>query len=427
MPKVRLATSIALGILVLGLLPAAPAEAQHRVDVGDVIEIVVARVPELQRRTTVKVDGSISFPLLGSLAVAGLSPSQLEAKIQATLASKVFQRRSADGRESEVLIDRDEVTATVVEYRPIYVSGDVARPGEHGYRLFMTARQAIALSGGYDLMRARMSNNPLFELADLRTEHESLLTELAREQARVWRLKSELGYQDNIDQNTLMDVPTARPVLAQIVSVEAEHLKVRQADHRRQKAFLQLAVKTGDQQIGVLSEQQHKEEQGVKADNDELQKVLELYGKGALPSPRVTDARRGLLLSSTRKLQTTAQLMLVKRQQDDLVRQMEKVDDQRNIDLLRELQDAAVKLTSVKAKLQGVREKLQYAGVRSPLIGGQRSKPEISIIRKSKNGREKLIAEEDTELQPGDVVEVALKVDLFAELSDPARRDPAQR
>ena len=81
MPKVRLPTSIAWGILVLGLLPAAPAEAQHRVDVGDVIEIVVARVPELQRRTTVKVDGSISFPLLGSLAVAGLSPSQLEAKI----------------------------------------------------------------------------------------------------------------------------------------------------------------------------------------------------------------------------------------------------------------------------------------------------------------------------------------------------------
>jgi polysaccharide biosynthesis/export protein len=286
MPKVRLPTSIAWGILVLGLLPAAPAEAQHRVDVGDVIEIVVARVPELQRRTTVKVDGSISFPLLGSLAVAGLSPSQLEAKIQATLASKVFQRRSADGRESEVLIDRDEVTATVVEYRPIYVSGDVARPGEHGYRLFMTARQAIALSGGYDLMRARMSNNPLFELADLRTEHESLLTELAREQARVWRLKSELGYQDNIDQNTLMDVPIARPVLAQIVSVEAEHLKVRQADHRRQKAFLQLAVKTGDQQIGVLSEQQHKEEQGVKADNDELQSARALRQRGPAQSSR---------------------------------------------------------------------------------------------------------------------------------------------
>jgi polysaccharide biosynthesis/export protein len=419
MPKLRLPISIKRGVLVLSLVYAvAPAEAQDRVDVGDVIEIFVARVPELQRRVAVKSDGTISFPLLGSLAIGGLSPSQLEAKIQTTLASKVFQRRTADGREIEVLIDRDEVTATVAEYRPIYVNGDVAKPGEHHYRPFMTARQAVALSGGYDVTRVRVTNNPLFESADLKSEYESLWTEFAKEQAHVWRIKSELGYTDNIDQKALMDVPIAQSMIAQIVGVEAEYMKMRRADHQRQKAFLQRAIKTGDEHVGVLSEQQKHEEQGVKADIEELQRVVDLFGKGSSTSLRVTDARRGLLLSSTRKLQTTAQLMQLTRQQDDLARQLEKVNDQRNIELLRELQDAAVKLSSIRAKLQGVGEKLQYTGVRSQLIDGQRTKPEISIIRKGEKGREQFVADGDTELQPGDVVEVALKYDYVAEASD---------
>ena len=132
--------------------------------------------------------------MLGSLAVVGLSLSQVEAKVKATLASKVFRRRTADGRETDVLIDRDEITATVAEYRPIYVNGDVARAGEHRYRPFMTARQAIALSGGYDVTRVGGPTTQLFESADLKGEYESLWADFAKEQARVWRIKSELGY-----------------------------------------------------------------------------------------------------------------------------------------------------------------------------------------------------------------------------------------
>jgi polysaccharide biosynthesis/export protein len=387
------------------LLSVVPARPEYRVDTGDVIEIFVARVPDLQRRVTVKMDGTISFPLLGTIVVSGLSPSQLQAKIQSILATKVFQQRASDGREVELAIDPDIVTATVVEYRPIYVNGDVSKPGEYPYRPFMTARQAVAMSGGYDLMRARMVN-PFFESADLRSEYASLWIELAKLQTRVWRIKTELGDKDNVDPDALLDVPLSRATISQTVKVETEQLAVSQADHQRQKAYLQRSIRQGDEQIAVLSEQQHQEDQGVRSDNEELQKVLELYGKGALPSPRVTDARRAVLLSSTRKLQTTAQLMQMKRQQDDLIRQMEKLDDQRKIDLLRELQEAAGKVGALRAKLQGVTEKLQYATAR--IAGGNDVKAKIAVIRK---GETRIPADEDFELQPGDVVEVALRLD----------------
>ena len=80
----------------------------------------------------------------------------------------------------------------MAEYRPIYVNGDVSKPGEYPYRPATTARQVIAVAGRYDIMHIRM-NNPYLESADLRSEHASLWTEFAKEQAHMWRIKNELG------------------------------------------------------------------------------------------------------------------------------------------------------------------------------------------------------------------------------------------
>ena len=74
-----------------------------------------------------------------------------------------------DGREDAIIIEPNDVIATVVEYRPIYVNGDVSKPGEHPYRPQMTVRQAVALSGGFDVLHATI-NNPYLEVADLRSE-----------------------------------------------------------------------------------------------------------------------------------------------------------------------------------------------------------------------------------------------------------------
>ena len=292
---------------------------------------------------------------------------------------------------------------------PIYVNGDVSKPGEYPYRPATTARQVIAVAGRYDIMHIRM-NNPYLASADLRSEYASLWTEFAKEQAHMWRIKNELGDGSQISPRVLGDVPIAQSALSKIVNAETEYLKTKQSDYQREKAFLQRGVRQGDDEVRVLSEQQKNEEQGFQSDLEELQKVGDLFGKGALISPRVTDARRAVLLSSTRKLQTTAQLMQVKKQQDELTRKLEKLDDQRRLDLLRELQDTSVKLNEIREKLQSVGEKLQYtAMVRSQLARGAGNKAEIAIIRKGEKGQDRTIASEDTELQPGDTVEVSLR------------------
>ncbi|NGX96024.1 MAG: exopolysaccharide biosynthesis protein, partial [Candidatus Afipia apatlaquensis] len=129
-----------------------------------------------------------------------------------------------------------------------------------------------------------------------------------------------------------------------------------------------------------------------------------------LPSPRVADSRRAVLMSSTRKLQTSAQLMQIKQQQDDFTRQIGKLDAERKMELLRELQDANLRLAEVRAKLQSTAEKLQYATiVKSQFVRGSGSEPQIAVIRISEKGQLRILANEESELQPGDVVEITLR------------------
>ncbi|WLA67646.1 polysaccharide biosynthesis/export family protein [Bradyrhizobium diazoefficiens] len=397
-------TLVAIGLTI----PVTQARAEYLVNIGDVLEIAVAGVPELRHRAPVQMDGNVSLPLIGTLPVAGLPLPQIRAKIGAALARKVFRQRTADGRETVVVIDADEVTTIIAEYKPIYANGDVSKPGEYPYRPSITARQLVAAAGGYDIMRIRM-NNPYLESADLRSEYGSLWTELAKEQARMWRIKTELGEGAQISPGALTDAPLARSAISDIVNSEKEYLKTKQSDYQQEKTFLQRGIRQGDDEVRVLSEQQKKDEEGLQGDLEELQKATELFGKGSLISPRVTDARRAVLLSSTRKLQTSAQLLQVKKQQDEFVRKLAKLDDQRRLDLLRELQETSVKLNQIREKLQSVGEKLQYTTmVRSQLVRGAGNHVEIAVIRKGDKGQERIIASEDTELQPGDAVEVSL-------------------
>ncbi len=403
---------VKIGALICSVLlySMVPARAEYLIDVGDTLEISVAGVPELRQRVVVQLDGSISYPLLGAtFIVAHLSPSAVRAKVREALPSKVFRQRTPDGRDNVVLIDPDQITINLIEYRPIYVDGDVSKPGEQVYRPLMTVRQAIAVAGGYEIMRFRM-NNPFLEAADFRSEYESVWTEFARELAHIWRLKNELGDESKADQAILGGIPLRSSLVSEISRLEAEQLKAHQSDHERQKEFLRRGIKELDGQIGILSDQLKKESGGLQSDTEDLQRMNLLFGQGNVPISRISDARRMLMLSSIQKVQTLSELVRTKRERDDLTRQLEKLDALRSIDLRQELEGASVKLNQLKAKLQAVGEKIEYTAlVRSQLLRGGGSKPEIAVVRKGVKGRERFVAEDQTELQPGDTVEVVLR------------------
>lgn len=120
-----------------------------------------------------------------------------------------------------------------------------------------------------------------------------------------------------------------------------------------------------------------------------------------------------LQFSVSQLLQTESQLVQAERDRDEFTRKLHKFNDQRRLEALRDLQDATVRLASTKARLKAASEKLLYTStMRSQLVQGQGSKPQIALYRKSEGGVDRLAADEDTLLAPGDTVEVTLQLNL---------------
>jgi polysaccharide export outer membrane protein len=277
----------------------------------------------------------------------------------------------------------------------------------------MTVRKAVALSGGYDILPVKISN-PYLDTADFRGEYEALWLEFAKQQARVWRLKAELEGRDVDDDNTVsqkipVDAPISRVMIAQIVNLATDQLMTRRADHKSQEAFLKQSIEQMDKRIETMSQREAQEKQGAAADAQDLERVASLLANRSLVHSRLIEARRNVLLSVTRNLETATELMQLRQQKTDLERQLDRLADTRNITLLQELEDATVRLGEVRSKLQSVGEKLRYTALaKAQFADGDQKKPVITVHRKDSAGVQKQVVDEAFELQPGDVVEIAV-------------------
>ena len=102
----------------------------------DVFEVRVHLEESLSGTFRVDGNGTISYPLLGELEVAGLT---------ATGISELIRERLADGylREPHVSVFVQETNS-----RKITVIGEVKKPGRYVYKDDMTVVDAIAESGG---------------------------------------------------------------------------------------------------------------------------------------------------------------------------------------------------------------------------------------------------------------------------------------
>ncbi|QCI69527.1 sugar ABC transporter substrate-binding protein [Phreatobacter stygius] len=401
-------------LLIGGLGCGARAETTYRLSPGDIVEIGLAGMTEQRHRAVIQLDGTIALPSVGSVAVAGLTSAELQTRMENLLPTKVFRRRTPDGREQILIVKPEDVTTSVAEYRPIYVTGDVLTPGQQTYRPLMTIRQAVTTAGGYSLLRSRATQAGT-DPADLRRDHDLLWTDYIREYFRVLRTHAELAGQDTFDQTPPRNAPLPETLIAAIGQAEAEALRVAQADYRLEQSFLDRAAKETDEQIVVLQLREQEEERGVQADMHELDRVNRLFGSGNLVSPRVTESRRSLLLSSSRRLETTVQLMRARRQVDEYRRQLERLTNQRQVTLQLLLRDLNVRLADLGVRIQAVSEKLRpLGGVSTIPAVGARLRSEVAIMRKIGEQWQRLPSPEDAEVQPGDVIEVAFRDEATA-------------
>lgn len=120
--------------------PAAYAEpvrhdAAYHLDAGDRLRVVVYGQEGLTNTYAVSAGGSITMPLIGSVPARGRTTAGLAAAISAKL-------RAGFIREPSVAVE-------IEAYRPFFILGEVAAPGQYPYVPNMTAETAVAIAGGF--------------------------------------------------------------------------------------------------------------------------------------------------------------------------------------------------------------------------------------------------------------------------------------
>ncbi len=117
---------------------AATAAAEYRLGSGDVVRISVYQNPDLTLETRVTETGLVSYPLLGSIRLGGLS---------VTAAEKLI----ADGLRNGNFVKSPQVTLVVMQVRGNQASvlGQVNRPGRYPIEVAdMRLTDLLAMAGG---------------------------------------------------------------------------------------------------------------------------------------------------------------------------------------------------------------------------------------------------------------------------------------
>lgn len=383
--------------------------ADYRLNYGDVLEFSVRGFPELRQKAIVEPDGEVSLPLAGRVRVIGLTLAAAQASIKNLAIPRPLLQRYPDGRESYVALALDDVLVTMAEYRPIYVMGDVGKPGEIAYRPGMTVRHAIALGGGFDIMRYRLVN-PFLESADLKGQHEVLWTEAARTRLRLKRIEAELEGKTQLEKEVIADVPLAKSFLEEIVKTESETLARRLADHAKEGEHVRGLIEQNIAKVENLRKQLDAEVQGADVDTQELEQMKDYQRRGALPLMRLMEIRRIQLANATRVLQTRVLYDQAERELAEARRSLERLDNNYHAALLAERQEQSALYNSVLAKLSANSEKLEHTSVlKSRLVRGRGGRVSIAIHRSLLELKQTLVGSEETGLLPGDTVEIALE------------------
>jgi len=111
------------------------AERTYRLGAGDKLKLTVFGEENLSGQFEVNALGQVPLPLAGEVPAKGLTLDQF--------------RDAVAGRLANGYLKNPKVSVEVLNFRPIYVHGEVKSGGEFAFKTGLKLRDAIAMAGGY--------------------------------------------------------------------------------------------------------------------------------------------------------------------------------------------------------------------------------------------------------------------------------------
>lgn len=343
---------------------------------------------------TIGPSGSLSLPFIGDLPASGKTTDAIAQEIGTAL-QKQFG-----------LKDRPSASVELAEFRPVFLTGDVEKPGEYPFAPNLTVVKAVSLAGG--LRRADAGQRFARDFINAKGDAVVYTSEKNRLIARRARLQAETDGKDGIDMPAeLKDLPEAKALLASEAALK---------DTRKKRLTLQLQalddlkglLQAEIESLAKKTETQTRQLELAKEDRDKIENLAEkglaLSARKLTAEQRAADIEATLLDIDTNSLK--AKQDISKANQDEIT-----LRNDWDAKLAQELQDTESELDTLNLKLSTSDALMSEALAQSS--DAARFDPEntasinYSIVREVDGQSKEIPVQENMALEPGDLIKVS--------------------
>jgi len=127
------------------LAPMALAQ-EYKVKPGDMLQVEVLEDPSLNRQVLVLPDGSVSFPMAGTIDATGKSVPEVKSALSSAMAGNFVTPPTVFVGLSSLGKPKSSGNGGTVE---VYVMGEVGKPGKYKIKRGTTILQFVAEMGGF--------------------------------------------------------------------------------------------------------------------------------------------------------------------------------------------------------------------------------------------------------------------------------------
>lgn len=143
-----LAGVLTIALVLAGLTTRAEAQTDYVIKPGDTLQIEVLEDPSLNRNVLVLPDGSISFPMAGTVPATGRSVEQIRQNLSASLEGNFAAAPNVYVSVSSLAQPKPRAVSRARRTIDVYALGEIAAPGRKEIKPGTTLLQFLAESGG---------------------------------------------------------------------------------------------------------------------------------------------------------------------------------------------------------------------------------------------------------------------------------------
>jgi polysaccharide export outer membrane protein len=392
----RIVTAWTFSSLLLLSSTASPAWAEepYKIATGDVLQITVYGDAGLSGTFPVSVDGTIGYPILGNIPVADYSISE----ISSTISQALLQH-----------IPGLSVSVAVKEYAPVFVIGDVQKPGKYEYRPGMIALELFALSGGLKQATDTLDVAGT-QLVAARQDYSDTSLQLFAQDVKRARLEAELNnktFEYVLAKDTGTDDLPARQG---VIDSERKLFELRLAALASQERALKAQRQNYSEEISTLEESTKLRNEEISLLEQNVGASEQLVAKGLTAQSTLRDTQRQLSAMRRDALEFGSFLARAKQNENAIEQSLLALHDQRSNDAAKELRDIDLDIIRLRKRLTFIVQTMAEIGASAQRANTREETVKLvfTVVRDVNGEYQETELSEHDQIKAGDILRAQL-------------------